>query len=246
MTGEGIAVRKAPPRGLGVARIQPAYEQVAGQLRHLIQTGSITVGEQLPVETQLAAAFGVSRSTVREALRTLSSQGLVHTTRGPTGGTFVSAPDDERLQQSIEAHLGLLRGTARLTDGDYFDAREMIEVPCARLAADRRTPEHLEEMREAISRERTAVAAWERGAHSHDFHAAVVRATGNTLLQLVTTPIFRSMRTRTLARPGRETWHELDQAHDQILQSIQDQDGASAARAMLAHIEHMRASGGSQ
>ncbi len=141
---ETTTARTAPPPGLGVARIQPAYEQVAGQLRALIQNGSIAVGERLPVETQLAAAFGVSRTTVREALRTLGSQGLVHTTRGPTGGTFVSYPDDERLQQSIEAHLGLLNGSARLTDVDYFDAREMIEVPCARLAAERRTDEHLQ------------------------------------------------------------------------------------------------------
>jgi DNA-binding FadR family transcriptional regulator len=229
---------------LDLVRIRPAYWQVTDQLRELIQTGALAVGERLPVEAQLAAAFGVSRSTVREALRSLGSEGLVRTIRGATGGTFVSVPDDERLQQSIEAHLGLMTGAARLTDDDYFDARELIEVPCARMAAVRRTDDHLRLMREALERERKAMASWERGGHSHDFHTAVVQATGNPLLQLVTVPIFRSMRTRTLARPGRDTWLEVDDAHQGILRAVTDGDGAAAADAMAGHIEYLRRFGG--
>lgn len=64
-----------------VSRIKPAYAQVAAQLRDLVVTGKLGPGDQLPAENELAAGFGVSRSTVREALRSLAAQDLVHTTR---------------------------------------------------------------------------------------------------------------------------------------------------------------------
>ena len=91
-----------------VGMVQPvlsAYRQVADQLRALIVTGQIRPGERLPSEASLANLFGVSRGTVREALRELSAQALVETSRGAAGGSFVTQPDPESVSEFLESPL---------------------------------------------------------------------------------------------------------------------------------------------
>ena len=97
---------------LGVSRVRPAYQQVADQLLDLILSGSLSSGDRLPSEAELSGVFGVSRSTVREALRVLASRDLIHTLRGTTGGTFVSRVKFEQVSEYLEASLGLLTGSS--------------------------------------------------------------------------------------------------------------------------------------
>jgi len=73
--------RREEPR-LPLRRVRKSYEQVADQLRELIVTGELPQGGRLPTETELARSLGVSRATVREALRLLAAQGLVRTAKG--------------------------------------------------------------------------------------------------------------------------------------------------------------------
>lgn len=101
MQTEGVSAQEArlgEQVDLPVSRVLPAYQQVANQLRELIMKGTLVVGERLPAEGEMALKFGVSRSTVREALRGLSSQSLVQTKRGVNGGTFVAEPSAEHVQ----------------------------------------------------------------------------------------------------------------------------------------------------
>ena len=106
------------------------------QLQELIVKGTLTVGERLPAEGVMAAQFGVSRSTIREALRGLSSQRLVHTKRGVSGGTFVAEPSSEHVHTYLETTIGLLSGADVVSVDEILEARELFEVPAARLAAD--------------------------------------------------------------------------------------------------------------
>ena len=76
-----------PERAVPIARVRKAYEQVADQIRELIMTGAISPGQRLPNEAALTAQFGVSRATVREALRVLAAQNLIRTSKGSTGGS---------------------------------------------------------------------------------------------------------------------------------------------------------------
>jgi GntR family transcriptional repressor for pyruvate dehydrogenase complex len=145
------ADRERSRQALSVKRIRPAYEQVAEQLRELILNGTLSPGDQLPVEAELSAVFGVSRSTVREALRMLSSQSLIYTARGVTGGTFVAETSPDAISDFLETSIGLLSGSHEITADELLEARDLLEVPAARLAALRRTDEHLEAMRQAIS-----------------------------------------------------------------------------------------------
>ncbi|MDQ3122601.1 MAG: winged helix-turn-helix domain-containing protein, partial [Actinomycetota bacterium] len=82
----------ARPARVPLRRVRKSYEQVADQLRELIVTGTLPQGGRLPTETQLAGQLGVSRATVREALRLLDAQGLVRTAKGQTGGSYATLP----------------------------------------------------------------------------------------------------------------------------------------------------------
>jgi DNA-binding GntR family transcriptional regulator len=93
---------------LGVSRVRPAYQQVADQLRDRILDGSLTSGDRLPTEIELSEIFGVSRSTIREALRVLASKDLIRTTRGTTGGTFVARVQFDQVSDYLEMSLGLM------------------------------------------------------------------------------------------------------------------------------------------
>src|SRR5689334_9698910 len=102
-------------RPLAVDRILPAYEQVAAQLRAQIVAGSLSPGSRLPAEGELASMFGVSRSTVREALRLLTSQGLAVTKRGVAGGTFVASVEPAQLIAYLETVLRMFSGSQALS-----------------------------------------------------------------------------------------------------------------------------------
>ncbi|MCY3561208.1 MAG: GntR family transcriptional regulator, partial [bacterium] len=136
--------------GLPISPVLPAYEQVAIQLQELIIKGTLTVGERLPAEGEMAAQFGVSRSTIREALRGLSSQRLVYTKRGVSGGTFVAEPSSEHVHTYLETTIGLLSGADVVSVDEILEARELFEVPAARLAAVRRSEDDLSRLRATL------------------------------------------------------------------------------------------------
>src|SRR4051812_46919150 len=93
---------------------QPAYRSVAAEIRALVVGGSYEPGDRLPGEAELCERYAVSRSTIREAIRTLEAQHLVVTTRGTTGGTFVASPEPDRLERDLHAGLGLLAAADRV------------------------------------------------------------------------------------------------------------------------------------
>ena len=236
-----------PPRtrraaaAIDVQRIEPAYQQVADQIRALVADGALAPGERLPAEDRLATSFGVSRGTVREALRILVAEGLVHTTRGVAGGTFVTAPDAALLQDRLTTGLGLLQGAAGIAVGELYEARVSVEVPCSRWAAERRSDENVERMRRSAEAVEHATTTMGRADTSHDFHQAVVDAAGNRLLSVIAPPLWRAFRRTALESGGsRRTWHEIDEDHLAILRCIEERDADGAAEAMHAHLSRLR------
>ena len=218
----------------------PAYQQVAEQLTALILAGELTPGQRLSVESQLAAEFGVSRSTVREALRVMSAQNLVVTMRGVTGGTFVVHPEPNQVSKYLEASIGLLSGTQAVTIDELLEARELLEVPAARLAAERRTEEELMAI-EATLADRRDVVAGHRFDGNRSFHAAILDTCGNSLLLVMTQPVFGVLQThilRDLAPP--EFWEQVDKDHRTIADAIAASDAERAAGEMRDHLERLR------
>jgi GntR family transcriptional repressor for pyruvate dehydrogenase complex len=226
---------------LSVKKVLPAYEQVAEQLRQLILKGELAPGDRLPVEGELCAIFGVSRSTIREALRVLAARDLVHTVRGTTGGTFVSRTDAAKVSQYLETSLGLMSGADAITVAEILEARELVEVPAARLAASRATPWHIDALREALNREVASMGRGLKFREHRNFHGIIVEAAGNGLLKIMNDPVFKVLQAKFL-RPdvAPEFWHKVDSEHEAILDYIAAGDADGAATAMHDHLATLR------
>lgn len=249
MTNDAISAALPPRRSgddrsaeaLTVSRVRPAYQQVADQLLALILDGSLAAGDRLPSETELSSIFGVSRSTVREALRALASRDLVETARGTTGGTFVRRVEQGQVSDYLETSLGLMSGSDDITVTQMLEAREVLEVPAARLAAERRQAHHLEAMREAVDREKLTRGRGMRFQEHRNFHGIILQSSENPLLEIMTEPVFRVLQTKFL-NPDVEprVWRSVDHDHETILEAITDQDADAAAEAMHEHLTRLR------
>lgn len=222
-------------------RIRPAYQQVADQLMGRILDGSLATGDRLPAESDLAVAFGASRSTVREALRVLASRDLIVTSRGTTGGSFVARAEAEQVSAYLETSIGLMSGGDGISLDHMLEAREMVEVPAARLAAARREQGHIEQLHEAIEVENRAGGRSERFERNKHFHGIVLEASGNTLFALVNEPVFRVLRAR-FSKPEMpaEYWQMVREDHAEVVRLIEERDQDGAAAAMHAHLERIR------
>ncbi|ADB51474.1 FadR/GntR family transcriptional regulator [Conexibacter woesei] len=139
----------------------PAYEQVAHQLREAILDGVLGPGDELPAERELCAQFGVSRTTVREALRALQAQGLA-VAAGPTAPLRVAAAETLSLGPLRTSLVHLLR-LGRVPLDDLVEVRCALEAAAVAGAAARRDPAQLAEARAALDAMRAVGSE-----HAHD------------------------------------------------------------------------------
>ena len=109
--------------------------QIAGKIREAILEGRLKVDERLPTEHDLANRFGVSRPTIREALKRLAAQNLIRSRRGPTGGTFVNEPSGQEARLAVANAASLLVSLGEFSLQDIAEARTELELVCCRLAA---------------------------------------------------------------------------------------------------------------
>lgn len=208
-----------------------ASTDVITQIREAIFSGRYKPGDRLPTERQMAAQFGVSRVTVRDALRTLEAGGLVQVRVGGQGGPYVAHPDLALLSESIGTHLQL-RG---VTFQELAEARLALETTAARLAAERATEEDLEEMRAAIDRPHQTIAS---ATKSMDFHQALVRSAHNAALYAM------FVATRALIQEAFDTLHARQPdmadaartAHTALWEAIARRDAESAVTIMRDHL----------
>ncbi|HEY5331960.1 MAG TPA: GntR family transcriptional regulator, partial [Solirubrobacterales bacterium] len=194
---------------LPVPRVKKAYEQVAEQLRDLMHRGVISSGDRLPSETALAKQFGISRSTVREALRRLSAEDLIVTRKGAQGGSFVTLPSVDNISGFVSANINLLTASDDVSLEEFLEARELLEVPAARLAAARSSGAQIGEVEDSIPADPGDLNTEQLFVHNRGFHSAVIEASCNTLLVIAAQPIMSVLQTNlahsTLSREFHET-----------------------------------------
>ncbi|MGW1780508.1 FadR/GntR family transcriptional regulator [Streptomyces sp. NPDC002143] len=160
-------------------RVPKMAELVAARLRRMIVRGELTEGEALPSETALMEEFAVSRPTLREAFRVLESESLITVRRGARGGARVQIPEGTVAARYAGVVLEY-RGT---TLKDVYDARTVIEAPCAGLLAERRTDGDLERLRAAVAEAELLMDDPSAFIRAHmEFHALVVELAGNQTL----------------------------------------------------------------
>jgi DNA-binding FadR family transcriptional regulator len=162
---------------------QSAGHQIAEEIRALILDGRLVVDERLPGEQELAARFGVSRPTVREALKRLAAQNLIRTRRGATGGNFINRISWSEAHDQLVATATLLMTMAPVSPDTVAEARLTLIAACVPLAAERRQAAHLEAMRTEIQAQRDPATTDEEFCASDvRFYRALVEAADNPLL----------------------------------------------------------------
>jgi DNA-binding FadR family transcriptional regulator len=218
-----------------------AYELIAERLRERVIVGDLQPGERLPNESALATDFGVSRATVREALRVLAAQNLIRTAKGAGGGSYVTLPSVDGVSAFVQSSISLLADADDVTLEELLEARELLEVPAARLAAARRSEEELERLREAIPDEPLRLGTQRQFVYNQDFHLAVIDGSRNALLTIAAAPVFAVLQ-RNLARSklGARFHRTINEHHRGIAAAIEAGDADRAGDEMYGHLEWLR------
>jgi DNA-binding FadR family transcriptional regulator len=214
---------------------------VAEELRTRVVDGTLQPGSRLPTEAALAREFGVSRATLREALRSLAAQSLIRTAKGAGGGSFVTLPSVDGVSSFLRSSITLMADAEDVTLDELLEARELLEVPAARLAATRLGPEELERLRDAIPDEPLRLAPDRQFVYNQDFHSVVIDGCRNSLLAIAAQPIFGVLQ-RDLARSrlGERFHRTVNEQHRVIAAAIEAGDADAAGAEMHAHLEFLR------
>lgn len=202
-------------------------------------TGELSPGDRLPSEHAMAEQHSVGRSTVREVMRSLSSEHLVVTRRGVTGGTFVAEPSRDLLSSTLRTGLDLLAANHGLTIDELIEARELLEIPGARLAAQRANTEQVGRIRASIVH--TDLEVDPGFELNRQFHRTVLEISGNRLLDLMTSPVFDVLQKRTVRRtvPG-GFWQKVTDEHHRIAEAISAGDPDRSGQLMADHLATLR------
>ena len=213
-------------------------DQLYGQILKQIISGTLKEGDKLPSENQICRAFTVSRPTVREALMRLHADGLVTTRQG--SGTFVRKRPSDKLP-----HLTSVSDVAAMLR--CFEVRSALEGRAAALAAQRRTPEQMRRISEALAVLRASFEGEAVPARAdYEFHRAVAQASGNVLfadlLEMLGAAIQGGMTIALgLTRAGsRDRVRRVLEEHEAIAEAIEQGDADGADLAMRHHLGRAR------
>ena len=213
---------------------QNLSQRTAEQLyNQIVAEGQLKPGDKLPNEVELARQLGVSRATLREALRDLTVQGVLEVRRGK--GTFVS-PRVEEIEDFGFDRLGRMRGQLR----DLFELRSIFEPKAAALACRRATAEELSDILEkGAAVERCIRAGRNRTRDDRAFHTAIVRATHNEFMVRLLPIISRAVEGAISAgEHGEELAQVTLRDHALLLEFLEKRDPEGAEHAMAIHMRH--------
>jgi GntR family transcriptional repressor for pyruvate dehydrogenase complex len=216
--------------------------QIAERIREAIVAGELKVDEQLPTEEAMAERFGVSRSTIREALKRLAAENLVHSRRGPTGGTFLKRPRPDEVGESLSSSVRLLASLGEFILDDIVEARFRLGSLCCELAAQRGKAVHFAAMRTEIAVQRAAsLSDVDFCASDVRFHQALVNATGNSVFCFLLPALNAALQpvTNLLVYRFRERRVIADQ-HERIVTALEAADSAEAIEMLRTQCDYLQ------
>ncbi len=230
---------------IGQAVLRPR-KQVEEHVKNAILTGKVKSGDRLPSEAELARQFAVSRTTVREALRSLSAQGLIRKVPGASGGSFVLSVDHHSFGTEMAKSIRNLLVLGNIDVEEIVAVRQFLEVPSVRLAATRRTKEQLERLRTIVETQKT-ISVDDTRVPSLDktFHGTIAEASGNRVLASLITAVHHESEPVRYLDLSPEVGRTTVQQHQAILRAIAEQDPDAGETAIIEHLtylsEHMLA-----
>jgi GntR family transcriptional repressor for pyruvate dehydrogenase complex len=215
-------------------RRDKVYEGVAKQIERLILK-RLQPGDKLPSERELAETLGVSRSSIRDAIRSLELMGMVEPRQG--AGTIVREISSESLVNPLA---NAIKRKEELI-GELLDFRKMLEPQLAARAATRVSPNQISEMEQILERQEQKLRDGESAiVEDSEFHYAIALASGNSVvLRVLDTlmDLLRDSRERSLQVEGRP--QKSLAGHRRILAALKRHDGEAAKAAMRRHIENV-------
>lgn len=199
-----------------------AYEAVQRELLRTVLSGKVKVGDKLPSEQEMAQQLGVSRSVVREALGSLRALGLIDSRVGR--GSFVISTTPASLPKRFSMY-------------DVYEARSLLEIPMARLAARRAANEDLAKMTAAVDAMEAAQDGREWEEQDAAFHAALAHASGNTILMDLGRRVHRDLLQELgISLRSDARVRQANSEHREICSAIAAGNEERAAHAMSVHL----------
>lgn len=207
-------------------------ELVVQRIKELLQKGDLRAGSRLPPERELAEMLGISRPSLRTALKALSVMGIIRAK--PGAGTYIAETLSEIFSEPME-FMTLIHNT---TAAELFEARRIIEAGLVELAAERATAEHLKAIAAEIEGMKKSLSDPERFlTHDVRFHQALATAAGNTVMS----GVMDTVATLLLHARRESIKHATDMAeaikwHEQIYEAVRQREARRAKELLTAHL----------
>ncbi|MEA2254643.1 MAG: GntR family transcriptional regulator, transcriptional repressor for pyruvate dehydrogenase complex [Solirubrobacteraceae bacterium] len=221
--------------------VKTSVDQVRVSILDAIVSGRVRPGDRLPSELEQARGFRVSRTAVRDALRSLNDMGLIKTVRGRGGGSFVNRMEVAPVERNLKEAVELLLHFDAVGLGEILEARRALEGTCARLGARRRPERELAKLTELVERAQGEGLSQEGWLELDvGFHRAVARSAGNRVLTLPLAALHAIVQPRlneaVLPLLCRE---EVDEQHRSIYEAIRDGVPEAAAAGVDRHLDYL-------
>lgn len=231
-----------PPATWKVVRTTRASADILAQIRQVFFKG-MKPGDWLGTEVELGERFGVSRITIRDAIRSLEAQGIVEVKVGARGGVRIAEPDPDRFADALSIQMHL----SGITWEEVTEAMRAIELMTASLAAQRAGATHIERMRAAIAEsERHAGQSDVFTERALDFHLIVAETAGNRALRTALRALRSVQQAKFEPNTSRDVAQRLVRMHRLIADAIASGDADAARAAMDEHLSKIASHGHSR
>ena len=219
------------------AKPRRAFDDIIDQVRDMLKSGELRPGQKLPNERAFAAQLGVSRNTVREALRMLEIAGLVTLKKGHTGGAFVTDSNTEAVAQGIADGLTL----TQFSISDLTESRIALETFIARRVSDQISQGEIDELEMLVARAKLLATPADFPAQLRlhvEFHQRLTAAARNPILCSLVQPLLeltQDLALRIGPRAGDSVWEE----RHKLIRALRDRDPDTAALEVSKYLREM-------
>lgn len=216
----------------------PLYQQVVDLIEARIAAGDYQIGDRLPTESELAADYRVSRTVIREALKTLRQKGIIES--HPGRGTFLVGDVAKSISSSIDY---MMRIEPEVGTFQLLELRMILEPEIARLAAMRASSEQVQRLEELVQcMDQAGSDPYKFSVADAEFHSVLASAAGNPVIQTIFSSVVDILRKQQFFRLALDsTGAQRSQAdHIQILQAVRKGEPDRAKECMRLHLEQVR------
>jgi GntR family transcriptional regulator, transcriptional repressor for pyruvate dehydrogenase complex len=241
MSNSTVDAHETPETSFAPIPVVRPREQVEEQIKAAILSSQLEVGSRLPSETVLATEFSVSRTTVREALRSLATKGLIEKVPGAAGGSFVRNVDHWSFGLVVHEGMENLLQLGTIQAAEASDVRYMLEVPAARLAAQHRTESDVHVLLQIIAQ--LSTASYDDPnipAMDAQLHTTVALTSGNRVLASLVYALHRTTEPVRHLKLTAEVGRHSHSQHQRLVEAIKAKDPDAAEKAMIDHLSYLK------